>query len=291
MGGGRFFVFVLADEFGVESAQFDAGVGGRELPVDVFHVCVPVAFPGGNLVRQSLSVVDSPGQTLSPQHTVFAFGNIQPTAVLRRVMNIEPFGKPSGFLRSKCFVERGRRVRVQVVHHQHDTFGVLVLLVQQSPQSDGPIDPSPPLRHTHMPPSTQRLAEHEDVARAATFILAVIPQRLARFGRQRLTHLGHELVRQQPQSPTGAPLGSGTTAGGHKFRFRLAVEFACPRRTLLFLPVEGGFQALFDPTPTNVEYRLGCDIQGLRDFGVCPGFAVVALVGFEQNPGPCERKC
>jgi hypothetical protein len=44
-----------------------------------------------------------------------------------------------------------------------------------------------------MPPSTKRLAEHEDIARPAPLVLAIIPQRLARLRWQRVANLCYEL--------------------------------------------------------------------------------------------------
>ena len=83
-------MFISADEFGIELTQLGPGVGGCELPVDRSGGRVSVALPGRNLLRQSLWIVDSPSQTLSPQHAEFAFGDIQPPAVLGRVVNVEP---------------------------------------------------------------------------------------------------------------------------------------------------------------------------------------------------------
>jgi len=84
-------VFILANELRVQTAQFDAGVIGRELPVDVGGTKVAVGFPSGNLVRQALPVVDPARQALPSEHTQFAFGDVQPASVFRRVMNLQAF--------------------------------------------------------------------------------------------------------------------------------------------------------------------------------------------------------
>ena len=117
-------MFVLADEFWVQATQFDAGVVGCELPVDVIRSAVPLALPSSNLLRQTAPVIDSAGEALPPQHAEFAFGDVQPTAMLGRVVDLQTLREPPGFLRRKRFVERRRRVGIQVIHDQDDTFGV-----------------------------------------------------------------------------------------------------------------------------------------------------------------------
>ena len=84
-------MFILANELGVQAAQFDARVMGRELPVDLGSTKVAIAFPGGNLVRQALPVVDPARQALPSEHTQFAFGDVQPASVFRRVVNLQAF--------------------------------------------------------------------------------------------------------------------------------------------------------------------------------------------------------
>jgi len=123
-----------------------------------------------------------------------AFGDVQPTAMLGRVVDLQTLGEPPGFLRRKRFIERRRRVRIQVVHDQDDAFGERILLLQKIPQGKGPVDPCPPLGHTHITPPAQRLAEHENVACATTLVFAVIPQRLTRPRGQRPANFRHELL-------------------------------------------------------------------------------------------------
>ncbi len=100
-----FFVFVLADEFWVQPTQFDAGVVGRELPVDTIRVGVSVPLPGRRLC-QTVSILNSAGETLPSQRTEFAFGDVLPTAMLGSVVDLQTLRDPPGFLRRKGFVER-----------------------------------------------------------------------------------------------------------------------------------------------------------------------------------------
>ena len=52
---------------------------------------VSVADPGGDLISDCLFVGDAPVETLRGEDTEFGFGQIQPGAVLRRVMPFEAF--------------------------------------------------------------------------------------------------------------------------------------------------------------------------------------------------------
>ena len=59
-------MFILANELGVQTTQFDAcGIGG-ELPVDPGSTKVAIAFPCDNLVRQPLPVVDARARHCRP---------------------------------------------------------------------------------------------------------------------------------------------------------------------------------------------------------------------------------
>ena len=127
-------MFIEANKLRVQTAQFDARLVGRKLPVDLGGADVSVAFPGGDFVREALPVVDPARQTLPSEHAQFAFGNVQPASVFRGVMNLQPFRQSPGFARNERFVERRGRMRIQVVHDQHDPIHGLVLFVQEVPQ-------------------------------------------------------------------------------------------------------------------------------------------------------------
>ena len=64
-------------------------------------------------------------------HTAeFAFGDVQPTAVLRRVTELKPSKKFPGLLGCEGFVEGSFGVSVQVVHNQRNPFAVCVPRVE-----------------------------------------------------------------------------------------------------------------------------------------------------------------
>ena len=186
-------MFIEANKLWVQASQFDSRLVSRKLPVDLVGTNISVAFPGGDLVRKALPVVDPARQTLPSEYAQFAFGHVQPTSVLRGEVDVQPFRQSPSFAGSERFIERRGRMRIQVVHDQYDPIYGLVLFVQEIPQREGPIDAGPPLGHANMAVSAQGLAEHEDVACAQSLVFRVKPQRLTRKHRQRLANFAHEL--------------------------------------------------------------------------------------------------
>ena len=55
---------------------------------------------------------------MARQHAQLAFGDVEPTAVLGRMMNLEALDQTPGFLRRKDFVEGCDRMGVEIVADQ-----------------------------------------------------------------------------------------------------------------------------------------------------------------------------
>jgi len=62
------------------------------LPVNAFAHGVALLLPRPDLILQHSGITDTPIQALPTQHTQFDFGPVEPTAVLGRVVELEPFG-------------------------------------------------------------------------------------------------------------------------------------------------------------------------------------------------------
>src|SRR4051812_21133220 len=71
----------------VEPAEFDAGVGGGELPVHLGGPFVALLLPRRYLALQARLVLDSPLQALLGQHAQLDLGHVQPRAVARGMAN------------------------------------------------------------------------------------------------------------------------------------------------------------------------------------------------------------
>ena len=108
-------------------------------------------------------------------------------------MNLQAFGDAPRFRRLKRFVQRGRMMGVQVVHHQHNTVLVSVVLIHQLPDHPGPIDLGAPVRHFHPTPPLQRSEQHEHIAHPVALVLVIVDAGCPRPGRTRQPGLLHLL--------------------------------------------------------------------------------------------------
>jgi hypothetical protein len=60
----------------VEALEFDAGVGGGELPVDLGVVLVAAGPPCGDFLGEGLLVSDASIEALAGEHAEFGFGHV-----------------------------------------------------------------------------------------------------------------------------------------------------------------------------------------------------------------------
>src|SRR5450432_1077229 len=93
---------------------------------------VSMCFPGGDLFFEVWLVGNAAIQALVAQDGEFGFGHVEPASVFGRVMPLETRGEAASFLGRERRVERGRRMRAQVVLNQHDLFGVGKMHVRSS---------------------------------------------------------------------------------------------------------------------------------------------------------------
>jgi hypothetical protein len=85
--------------------QFNAGVGGSELPVGFGVVLVAIALPGGDFLDQGLLVGDAPIEALRRHDAKFGLSHVQPASVLGRVVPLEPLDKPTRLGGGESFIE------------------------------------------------------------------------------------------------------------------------------------------------------------------------------------------
>src|SRR5215813_7842315 len=105
--------------FGVKPPQFHAGVFDTELPVDAALLGIGFLRPGCDFGLPFGQVPAAAiAQTLARQAAQCAFGDMQPTSVLRRGAEVEAFDVCSRPLRCKRFIEGSLGVRVEVVANE-----------------------------------------------------------------------------------------------------------------------------------------------------------------------------
>jgi len=85
--------------------ELDAGVWRCEVPVGLSVIGIAVVLPGGDFVSEGLFVGYAPGETLGRQNTKFGFRQIEPAAMLWRVVPFEALDQPPGLGGGKGFVE------------------------------------------------------------------------------------------------------------------------------------------------------------------------------------------
>ena len=74
-------------------AEFDAGVGGGELPVDLALLGVCGLLPGGEFGVEGVDVGDAPVEALSGEGGEFDLGDVEPGAVPGGVVDLQALGQ------------------------------------------------------------------------------------------------------------------------------------------------------------------------------------------------------
>jgi hypothetical protein len=120
-------------------AEFDAGVGGGELPVDLAVVGVDGVLPGGEFGVEGVDVGDAPVEALSGQRAESSISAMLSQEPWRGVWWISSRcdERRGGF---ECVVEGADAVGVEVVHDQHDGLGVGVVVSEQVVHLTRPVD-------------------------------------------------------------------------------------------------------------------------------------------------------
>src|ERR1700689_1717762 len=85
---------------------------------------IAMAPPSSDLSFEGLLVGDAAAQALAGQNAEFGFGHVEPTSMFGRVVPFEPLYETARFVGGESRIERGRRVRAEIVLDQRDLFGI-----------------------------------------------------------------------------------------------------------------------------------------------------------------------
>jgi hypothetical protein len=128
--------------------ELNACIGRAEPPPHLDGAFVAVRLPGRHFPPQLLGRADPAAQALPAQHAQLDLRHVEPTAVLGRMVDLQPFGDPPRPRRLERLVQRRQLVRVQVVHHHHldgvrpdaapDTVADDILFAVETPFLDQP---------------------------------------------------------------------------------------------------------------------------------------------------------
>ena len=175
-------------DFWVEAFQFRSGIVDFELPIDAALFGVGLFGPGGDFALQFGQFTDpAVAQALTGQAAQLALGDVQPTAVLGRVAEVDSLHVRAGTLRFERFVERSFGVRVAVVADQRHFRAASITPIQQLSDFERPVFLGPPQSGRRLAETRERLAEQEDAGRAIALVLVI--DALAVLLRRRDRHL------------------------------------------------------------------------------------------------------
>src|ERR1035437_2233996 len=97
--------------------KFGASISNRKSPVDRLAFAVPLGDVGIDASLQGCFIRNATGKACTRQNGEFHLSHIEPTAMLRRVVEFQLSGDGAGLLWWKRLVERSRLVRVEIVQH------------------------------------------------------------------------------------------------------------------------------------------------------------------------------
>src|SRR5512132_213859 len=177
----------------VEAFEFDSGIMSRKLPVNAFLGRIAPLFPLCGFIYERFQIWDPPIQALQGKGTELDLGDIEPTAMLGGIVDLQTRGEPSGLLWRECLIERANPMRIEVITDQTDTFSLWITGVQQLLHLSGPVNSRLMLSDTDSTQTTQRLCEHEDIGGAVPLVLVVVSLGFPLFRWQRLPDFLNQL--------------------------------------------------------------------------------------------------
>src|SRR2546430_5483497 len=92
-------------------------------PRDGTTLGIALCLQRGNALTQVLHTLHTTRQTATGKDANLDFCHIEPTSMLRGVMELHPLQNPSRLRRRVRLIERGSRMCVQVILHDAHVFG------------------------------------------------------------------------------------------------------------------------------------------------------------------------
>ncbi len=86
-------------------------------------------------------------------------------------------------------------MRVQIILHQNDFFGLRKVLVRQILQGMRVIDSRAAIRDLHVPPTFERCKKHKEIGGTVAFVFIIGASRPPRLHLDRFVRIGDQLLR------------------------------------------------------------------------------------------------
>ena len=135
-----------------------------EVPMDAGSMVVAITLPSSHFLPEQSYVINSAGETLSGHNIKFNFSDVQPAAMLRRVIDFQPFGDSVGFRGRKCLVQGGKSVGVEVVHNKNNSVTVGIADIHQIFNLRSPVKGRTVLPNAYVPYANVRFHKYKYAA-------------------------------------------------------------------------------------------------------------------------------
>ena len=174
--------------------QLDAGISGGKAPLHWLAGPIALFHPGAYFVAQRVDVRYPTSQTLPCQHAELAFSDVQPTAVFRRIHELQLVQQRARPRWLKGLVQRRPGVRTQVVHQQRDPLRLRIVFFHQPAHPFRPGRRRMVRRHIGPPPIIKRRVVHQQMSHPVALVLGVVARCMARTHPLRWPDLLHALL-------------------------------------------------------------------------------------------------
>src|SRR6266699_231242 len=174
--------------------QLFTGISGGKAPLHLNLMGIAPLLPGSDDLTHPLHRRQTLRQALTSQHREFDLSHVQPAAMLGSIMKLQAPSDPTGFLRLKCFVERARCMRIQIVQDHPDHRSGRKMHIDQILHCLRKIDFGPSRLDFKMSPSQLRFQQQEQATGALPLVLRVEALWLTGLHRQRVTDFIEQLI-------------------------------------------------------------------------------------------------
>ena len=145
----------------------------REAPFDFGLRRIARFFQLLDFTLERFFIANPSVQTLTTENAQFNLRDIQPTAMLWRIVKLQLPEYAPRLFRRECLIQRRRAMRVQVIQHHSYPLRRREGFVSQPFHLSGEVLHRSLLGHRDVPPATLRFAHHKQVAYAASLILII----------------------------------------------------------------------------------------------------------------------
>ena len=147
----------------IEMTQLDPCVSGSKAPVDRSACPIALVGPCADFLAQRVDVGYPPIQALLRQDAELHLGHVQPTAMFRRIHELQFVQQRARLGRREALVQRGTAMRVQVVHDQRNPPGCGEVVFHQASHPFGPRRSRVVGSHVGAAPIVERRVVHQQV--------------------------------------------------------------------------------------------------------------------------------